>query len=91
MSIAPFEFLSLMEHAELAEHVRIRGLRFLSASAEWVTTKVFENASDARWWITHDMPYPEMCHAVLIEDAQLQVECERRARIARQVEEGCQL
>ena len=53
---------------------------------------MFENASDARWWITHDMPYADMCHALLVEDTKIQAECERRARIARrqQVEEGSQ-
>jgi hypothetical protein len=77
--MTPFEYLSLVVHPELA-NVRIRGLRFLSAVTEWVTDTVFANASDARWWITHDMTYAEMCHAVLLEDDQFQVEYERRAR-----------
>lgn len=81
--MTPFEYLSLVEHPELANQVRIRGLRFLSALAEWVTDKSFSNDSDARWWITHDMTYADMCHSMLLNDAQFQVECERRARVAR--------
>lgn len=78
----PFEYLAIDEHTELADHVRLRGMRFLSPTVEWVTNRVFSNASDARWWVTHEMNYADMCHAMWLEDDQFQAEYERRNRTA---------
>ena len=80
--MTPFEFLAIVEHPELADHTSIRGMRFLSPIAEWVTDKVFASASDARWWVTHEMNYSDMCHAMWLEDASFQAEYERRNRTA---------